>query len=43
MDRLHIYGYHLVKLEADEILAQSKIQCVFVRNKPLNVDVEVLE
>lgn len=41
--RLHLLGYRLVAMEADRILAESKNQLVFMRRKPLNVDVEFLE
>ncbi len=37
------YGYHAVKLEAGRILAESDIQCVFERAKPLRDGIEVLE
>ena len=35
------HGYNAVKMGASRILASSNIQCVFTRNKPLNVDCDV--
>lgn len=43
MDRLHVLGYHIVKLDADRILAESPDQLVFVRNLPLAENVEIIE
>lgn len=40
--RLHLLGYRLVAMEADRILAESKNQIVFMRRKPLNVDIEFI-
>ena len=39
MDRLRVLGYHLVRIEVDRILAESKHQLVFARSKPLALDV----
>lgn len=36
-------GYECVKMEVGRILAESDIQCVFERNKPLRDDVEIVE
>lgn len=38
----HLQSKH-VQLDADRILGESEIQLVFVRNKPLNEDVKVIE
>lgn len=37
------FGYAAVKMEAGRILAESDIQCVFERAKPLNESVEPIE
>jgi len=36
------YGYNVVSMDVDTILAQSRHQCVFRRNKPLKQDVVIL-
>jgi hypothetical protein len=41
--RLSILGYKLVSMEVDRVLAESKNQVVFLREKPLKDDIEVLE
>lgn len=41
--RLREYGYRAVKMEVGRILAESEIQCVFGRAKPLNEDVTGIE
>lgn len=41
--KLRSYGYNAVRLEVGRILAESDIQCVFERAKPLSEDVEVIE
>lgn len=41
--RLRLLGYKLVAMSADRVLAESKNQLVFLREKPLNEDIEVLE
>lgn len=40
--RLQLLGYHLVVMEVDRVLAESKNQLVFARRKPLNTDIDVL-
>lgn len=40
---LRRFGYCAVKMEAGRILAESDIQCVFERAKPLRDDVEPVE
>ena len=40
---LRRFGYHAVKMEAGRILAESDIQCVFERAKPLREGVEPVE
>lgn len=40
--RLQLLGYHLVAMEVDRVLAESKNQLVFMRRKPLNADIDVL-
>lgn len=37
------YGYRAVKMQAGRILAESEIQCVFERAKPLREDIEPVE
>lgn len=37
------YGYQAVGMQAGRILAESKIQCVFERAKPLHEDIEAVE
>jgi hypothetical protein len=37
------FGYHAVKMDAGRILAESDIQCVFERAKPLNQGWEPIE
>lgn len=39
-ETLKKFGYYAVKMEVGRILAESDIQCVFGRAKPLNKDVE---
>lgn len=41
--RLFLLGYKLVSMDVDRVLAESKNQLVFLRDKPLTEDVEVLE
>jgi hypothetical protein len=41
--KLKKYGYRAVKIEIGRMLAQSDIQCVFARIKPLREDVEAVE
>lgn len=41
--KLKSYGYHAVKLRVDRILAQSDLQCVFARIRPLNEEIEQIE
>lgn len=36
------YGYQAVSMEVNRILAQSEIQCVFGRAKPLNEDFTIM-
>lgn len=43
MDRLHIFGYHLIEIPDGQILAESDVQCVFVRDCPLAEGVKVIE
>lgn len=43
MDRLHVLGYHIVKIEDVSVLAESDVQLVFTRNRPLNEAVEIIE
>jgi len=40
---LHRFGYCAVKMEVGRILAESDIQCVFERAKPLREGVEPVE
>jgi hypothetical protein len=37
------YGYQAVRLQVGRILAESPIQCVFERSKPLARDIEPFE
>lgn len=39
--RLHIFGYRLVSMTVDEVLAESRHQLVFKRLKPLREDIEI--
>ena len=41
--RMRALGYRIVRMEVDAILAESHRQLVFARDKPLAVDVEVLD
>lgn len=41
--RLRILGYRLVAMNVDRILAESKNQLVFMRRKPLNIDVDFID
>lgn len=41
-ENLQLFGYRTVKLSVDRILAQSAIQCVFARKKPLSQDFEIV-
>ena len=43
MDRLHTWGYHIVRMDVDRILAESPDQLVFCRNLPLSEQIEVIE
>jgi len=36
------YGYRVVMIDIGRILAQSEIQCVFARSKPLYEDVKIV-
>ena len=40
---LQLAGYQAVQMAADRILAESDIQCVFERAKPLHIGVEAVE
>ena len=40
--RLKLYGYSVVKLQADRILAESTVQVVFERKKPFNIGAEII-
>lgn len=42
-ETLRRFGYRAVKMEAGRILAESDIQCVFERAKPLREGVETVE
>ena len=41
--RLRRYGYQCVAIEADRIVAESQVQCVFERAKPLRKGVKVVK
>lgn len=43
MQRLERFGYRIVAMDVDRILAESPNQLVFARTKPLKEDVEILE
>jgi len=38
-EKLIQYGYQAVEMKVDQIIAESEIQCVFRRLKPLNEDI----
>ena len=40
---LQLAGYQAVQMAADRILAESDIQCVFERAKPLHIGVDAVE
>lgn len=40
---LQSYGYSAVQMEVDQVLAESDIQLVFVRSKPLRIGVEPVD
>lgn len=42
-ERLRSFGYRAVRMRVGRVLAESDIQCVFERSKPLSVDVELVE
>ncbi len=41
--RLQKHGYRAVKMKIDRMLAESDVQCVFARNKPLKEDFEEVQ
>lgn len=42
-DRLRAKGYRAVQMQIDRVLAESEVQCVFERVKPLSEDAEPVE
>jgi hypothetical protein len=41
-ERLRVYGYVIVRMTIDRVLAESENQVVFARRKPLSQDVEII-
>lgn len=42
LTRLNAFGYNIVSMDVDEIKAQSKQQCVFLRYRPLRQNVVII-
>lgn len=40
--KLKKYGYNAVKMKVERIVAESDLQCVFGRIKPLSEDIEIV-